>query len=163
VTEIESRDVVFLEKNFLTTCKVNKDFQLYEMKNPDYKATSHSVEDLEETLNPPGNSGSAILSILTLMEQDHEQSQPCRSIREPIPRRWFEIEGEAFTIAPQDNEEPKTFSNALSGPKPREWIKAMKEKMESMIKFGTWLIYHQDEDPLEINGFLKLSVRWIGQ
>jgi hypothetical protein len=66
-------------------------------------------------------------------------------------------------IAPQDNEEPKTFSNALSGPKPREWIKAMKEKIESMIKFGTWLIYHQDEDPLEINGFLKLSVRWIGQ
>jgi hypothetical protein len=87
VTEIESRDVVFLEKNFLTTCEVNKDFQLYEMKNPDYKATSHSVEDLEETLNPPRNSGSAILSILTLMEQDHEQSQPCRSIREPIPRR----------------------------------------------------------------------------
>jgi len=86
VTEIESHDVVFLEKNLLTTCNVNKDFQLYEMKNPNYKATSYSVKDLEETLNPPGNSGSAILYILTLSEQDHEQSQPHRSIREPIPR-----------------------------------------------------------------------------
>jgi hypothetical protein len=57
------------------------------MKNLDYGATSYSGKDLEETLNPPGNSGSAILSILTLMEQDHEQSQPCRSICEPIPRR----------------------------------------------------------------------------
>jgi hypothetical protein len=35
-------------------------------------------------------------------------------------------------IAPQDNKEPKTFSNALSGPKPREWIKAIKEKIESV-------------------------------
>jgi hypothetical protein len=35
------------------------------MKNIDYDATSHSVEDLEETL---------ILSIPTLMEQDHEKS-----------------------------------------------------------------------------------------
>jgi hypothetical protein len=32
------------------------------------------------------------------MEQDHEQSQPYRNIREPIPRRQFEIKGEAFMI-----------------------------------------------------------------
>jgi len=34
------------------------------------------------------------------MEQDNEQSQPRRSIREPIPHRRFDIEGEAFIIAP---------------------------------------------------------------
>jgi hypothetical protein len=40
----------------------------------------------------------------------------------------------------------------------------MKEEMESMKinQVGTWLIYHQDEDPLEINGFLKLNVRRTG-
>ena len=64
------------------------------------------------------------------MEQDHEQSQPRRSTREPIPRCRFEIEGEAFMIAPQDDEEPKTLSHALSSPKAREWIKAMEEEME---------------------------------
>jgi hypothetical protein len=31
------------------------------------------------------------------------------------------------------------------------------------IKYGTWLICHQDKDPLEINGFLKLNVRRMGQ
>jgi hypothetical protein len=64
------------------------------------------------------------------MEQDHEQSQPRRSIREPIPRRQFKIKGEAFMIAPQDDEESKTFSHALSGPKASEWIKVMEEEME---------------------------------
>jgi len=57
VTDIESRDVVFLEKDFPMTGEVNKVFELYEMANLDYGATSHSVEDLEATLNPPGNSG----------------------------------------------------------------------------------------------------------
>jgi hypothetical protein len=56
------------------TCEVNKDFQLYEMKNLDYGTTSHSVEDLEEPLNSSGNNESDILSIPTLVEQNHEQS-----------------------------------------------------------------------------------------
>jgi len=100
VTEIESRDVVFLEKVFPKTGEVEKDFQLYEMENLDYGETSHSVEDLNENFNPPRNTRSDILSIPSLMEQDHEQSQHRKSIREPIPRRRFEIEGEAFMIAP---------------------------------------------------------------
>jgi hypothetical protein len=70
------------------------------MKNLDYGATSHSVKDLDETFNPSRNNESDILSIPTLVEQDHEQSQPRRSIREPIPHHRFEIEGEAFMIAP---------------------------------------------------------------
>jgi len=41
-------------------------------------------------------------------------------------------------IAPQDNEEPKTFSNVLSGPKPREWIKAIEEKIESVKTNQVW-------------------------
>ena len=90
------------------------------MKNLDYSTISHSAKDLDETFDPHRNSGSDILSILTLMEQDHEQSQPRRSIREPIPCRRFEIEGEAFMITPQDDEEPKIFSHDLSGPKARE-------------------------------------------
>jgi hypothetical protein len=138
VTEIESRDVVFLEKVFPKTGEVEKDFQLYEMKNLDYGETSHSVEDLDETFNPLRNTGSDILSIPSLMEQDHEQSLPRRSIREPIPRRRFEIEGEAFMIAPQDDEEPKTFNHALSGPKASEWIKAMEEEMELMKINQVW-------------------------
>jgi hypothetical protein len=35
-------------------------------------------------------------------------------------------------IAPKDDEEPKTFSHALSGPKSIKWSKAMEEEMGSM-------------------------------
>ena len=72
VTKIESHDVMFLEKAFPKTGEVEKYFQLYEMENLDYGAISHSVEDLDETFDPPRNSRSDILSIPTLMEQDHE-------------------------------------------------------------------------------------------
>ena len=51
---------------------------------------------------------------LTHMEQDHEQSQPHRNIHERIPRRQFEIEEEAFMIAPQDDEDLKIVNEALS-------------------------------------------------
>ena len=52
------------------------------MKDPDYGAPSHLVEGSEETLNPPKNSGSDYVLDLTLIEQDHEQSQPRQSTRE---------------------------------------------------------------------------------
>ena len=101
----------------------------------------------------------------TPMEQDHEKSQPRQSTRERIPRRRFEIKGEAFMIAPHDDENPKNVKEALSGPKAKEWIKAMENEIESMNanESGTWLICYQDKDPLEVNGFLKSSVRWMGQ
>jgi len=78
------------------------------------------------------NNESDIVSILTLMEQDHKQSQLQRSIREPILHRRFEIKGEAFMISTKDDEEPKTFSHALFDPKAIKFIKAMEEEMESM-------------------------------
>ena len=55
------------------------------MEDPDYGALSHSVEGLEETLNPFKNSGSDYVPSPTPMEQDHEQSQPRQSIYERIP------------------------------------------------------------------------------
>ena len=82
VTEFESRDVVFLEENFPMRGEIDKDFQFYEMKDLEYGALSHSVEELEETLNPPRNSGNNFVPNSTLVEQNHEQLQPRQSIRE---------------------------------------------------------------------------------
>ena len=76
VTEFESRDVVFLEEDYPTRGEIDKDFQFYEMEDPDYGAPSHSIEGLEETLNPPKNSGSDYVLDPTPIKQDHEQSQP---------------------------------------------------------------------------------------
>ena len=41
-------------------------------------------------------------------------------------------------IAPSDDKEPKNVNKALSGPKAKEWIKAMKEEMESMKTNQVW-------------------------
>ena len=132
VIEFESQDVIYLEEDYPTRCELNKDFQFYEMEDPDYGALSHLVEGLEETLNPLKNSGNDYVLDPTPMEQDHEKSQSRQSTREQIPHRQFEIEGEAFMIAPFDEEEPKNVNETLPGPKVKKWIKAMEEKMESM-------------------------------
>ena len=63
------------------------------MEDQEYGTPSHSIEELEEALNPLGNGRSAFVPDSTLIEQDHEQSQPRQSTREQIPRRRFEIEG----------------------------------------------------------------------
>ena len=110
MTEIESRDVVFLEEDYPTRGEIKKDFQFYEMEDPNNGAPSHSVEGLEETFNLPKNSGSDLVPDPTPMEQDHEKSQPRQSTRERIPRRRFEIEGESFMITPHDDKEPKTIN-----------------------------------------------------
>ena len=84
---------------------------------------------------PPKASGSKKLSNFDPMEQDHEQSQPQN--REKVPHCRFEIEGETFMI-PHDEEEPKTIQEALFGPTSKEWIKAMKEEMNSMKSNQVW-------------------------
>ena len=49
-----------------------------------------------------------------------------------MPKRRFEIEGEAFTVTPEDDEEPKSVNEALTGPAKDHWRNAMEEEMESM-------------------------------
>ena len=41
-------------------------------------------------------------------------------------------------IAPHDEEELKNVNESLSGPKVKEWIKAMEEEMESMNANQVW-------------------------
>ena len=74
--EFESRDVVLFKEDYPTRGEIDKDFQFYEMEDPDYDTPSHSMEGLEETLNFLENSGSDFVPNPTLVEQDHEKSQP---------------------------------------------------------------------------------------
>ncbi|GMP34292.1 hypothetical protein CsSME_00007220 [Camellia sinensis var. sinensis] len=72
------------------------------------------------------------------MDEDSQDSQLRRSKRGAIPRRRFEIEGEAFMIAPSDEMEPKNLKEALSSPASKEWSTAMEEEIESMKKNHVW-------------------------
>jgi hypothetical protein len=76
------------------------------------------------------------------LENDSQQPQPRRSNRGYIPRRRFEIEGEAFMIAPHDDDEPKTVQEALSSSAKEDWIKAMHDEIESMRTNQVWDLVH---------------------
>ena len=102
VTEIESRDVVFLEENFSRQGKIDRDTHFYEMEDPE---VGEGVRIINSTLTIPNNIESLtsleasmsdnfldpnnIESLTSLeasgsdnfldhvpIEQDHEQSQP---------------------------------------------------------------------------------------
>ena len=121
VTKIESQDVIFLEEDFLGRGEIDRDTHFYEMEDPEVR---EGVRIIDSTLTRPDNrvsltplevSGSDNFLDHVPMEQDHEQSQPRRSNHERSPRRCFEIKGEAFMIA-HDEEKPKPLQQALSDP-----------------------------------------------
>ena len=90
VTEIESRDVIFLEEDFPKKGEINGDFPLFEMENPEASGSARKIDstpteqDSMEYHAPPNISGSEKLSDFDPMEQDHEQSQPQHSNREKV-------------------------------------------------------------------------------
>ena len=90
-----------------------------------------------ENQTPLGASGSDNLIDFVPMEQDHEKSQPRRSNHERIPHHCFEIEGEAFMSA-HDEEEPKTTQQALSSPNDKKWFEAMEGEINSMKSNRVW-------------------------
>ena len=108
VTEWESRDVDFIESEFPNIGEVEKNLTLYEKMDQDVGTPSRLIEDKEEIPETPKDSGSdSQPSGSTPLEVDPQQPQPHRSNRGNIPRCRFEIEGDAFMIASQDDDQPK--------------------------------------------------------
>ena len=133
MTELESRDVDFIESEFPNIGEVEKNLTFYEMMDQEVGAPSRLVEDNEEIPETPRDSGSnSQPSRSTPLEVDPQQPQPRRSNHRNVPHRRFEIKGEAFMIASEDDDEPKTVQEALSSFVSNEWMKAMNDEMESM-------------------------------
>ena len=106
VTEIESRDVDFLKEKFPRRGDVDKNLGLYEIYKPEECAqipTSKIENDYFSSQSVPLYTGS----------QDPQQ---CKSKCVSISCHCFEIEGEAFMYAPQDDDKPKTYREALTSP-----------------------------------------------
>ncbi|XP_028059899.1 uncharacterized protein LOC114263534 [Camellia sinensis] len=102
VIEIESQDVDFLEEDFSSKGEVTKDVELYKMEDLLEGAPSSLVENEEIIPQAPRESGSDLPAHgLEPTDKDSQDSQLRRSKRGAIPRRRFEIEGEAFMIAPK--------------------------------------------------------------
>ena len=121
ITELESPDVIFLENEFPSITDVDKDIRLYEMNDP-----PSIVNRIEENPDLPGISDpSRSQPFYGMTSQD---TSIRRSNRISIPRRRFEIEGEAFMVASHDSNEPRTFSEAIASSAKKLWIKAMNER-----------------------------------
>ena len=100
VTGLESCDVDFIESEFSNIGKVEKNLTLYEMMDQEGGALSRLVEDKEEIPKTSKDSGNdSQPSGSTPLEVDPQQPQPCRSNCGNVPRRRFEIKGEAFMIS----------------------------------------------------------------
>ncbi|KAG8385926.1 hypothetical protein BUALT_Bualt03G0096000 [Buddleja alternifolia] len=115
VTEIESRDATFLEEDFPGKGEVSKDFQFYELKDLEIDTSNRVIEGYDKFSYPSQTSGSDDVSNKTTrIEENLEEPQLRKSSRGRIPRRHFDIEGEAFMIAPEDGEEPRTVHEAIN-------------------------------------------------
>jgi hypothetical protein len=156
MTEIESRDIDFIENDFPSICNANRDLDLYELEEDEGALPSLSeggglvpypviAEDSESSLQPNGS--------ITL-DQDSQARRV--SSRGHIPRRHFEIEGNVLLCDAKDVDEPASFSEALHSPNRDEWMTAMQEEMSSMEKNNVWELVDlppRGARPLETNGF----------
>ncbi|KAL0405649.1 UNVERIFIED_CONTAM: Retrovirus-related Pol polyprotein from transposon TNT 1-94 [Sesamum latifolium] len=140
MTEIESRDVDFLE-DFPSISEVKGNLELYELRDPQGGASitiegespnSYPVIDGDNESDPK-LSGSC-----SLEEHNSQNPQMRRSKRGGIPRHRYVIEGESFMCASVDIDEPATYEEAVTSPNANEWITAMKEEMSSMAKNNVW-------------------------
>ena len=93
LTEIESRDVIFLEEDFPKRGEINGDFRLYEMEDLEASGSTRQID-----LAPIEQDGMGYHAPLEViggeklldfdhMEQDHDQSQPRCSNCEKVPLR----------------------------------------------------------------------------
>ena len=133
VTEIESRDAEFLEEEFPRRGEVDRNLGFYK------------INELEEDAQIPIEiksdfipSQSIPLNESVPLDTSSQDLQQCKSKRVSISHRHFEIENEAFMCTSQDEDEPKSYKEALSSPTSEKWKAAMIEEMESMKKNQVW-------------------------
>lgn len=139
VTEIESRDVDFIEDEFPSKGEVDRSLELHEIVEQEESASRNLVENEEEILQAPTNYKKDLNpSGRTPLVNQSQQPQPHRSKRESIPRHRFEIKGEAFMVAPHDNDKPRIIHEALSSSTKDEWMKALNDEIESMKTNQVW-------------------------
>ena len=131
MTEIESRDIDFIETDFPSIGDANRDLDLYEL------------EEDEGTL-PSSSEGGGLVPRPVIAEDSgsvtlDQDSQACQvSNRGHISCRHFKIKGNVLLCDAKDVDESASFSEALHSPDRDEWKIAMQEKMSSMDKNNVW-------------------------
>ena len=130
---MDSCDVDFIENDFPSICDVNESLDLYELEELSGVplTSSEGGELVPEIARDSGShsqpSGSVPLEISEPLELR-------RSNRGNIPRRHFEIEGDALLFTANE----PSYREALSSPTRGEWMDAMKDELSFMDKNSMW-------------------------
>ncbi|XP_022899289.1 uncharacterized protein LOC111412586 [Olea europaea var. sylvestris] len=134
ITEIESRDVTFLERDFPSRGEIKNGKPLYELD--DRVVLDGSTKVQEETLPPVDPSRNNLSP--TPSDRVTSELSLRKSTRKSMPKRHFKIEGKVFLVSPANSEEPSSVQEALSCPAKEKWKNAMEEEMESMKSNQVW-------------------------
>ena len=130
---MESCDVVFLENEYPRRGEVEREASFFEQNKSEDLVPTPNVDDQDsvpsgsnQVPNEPtpqlDHSGSIAVNDSLMPESSTRRSRRIR-----VPRRHFEIEGEAFILTSHDGDEPKNVNQALNSPAKKLWIKAMEE------------------------------------
>ncbi|KAK8613675.1 hypothetical protein V6N13_101432 [Hibiscus sabdariffa] len=135
-----ARTGVFLEKEFLTNSGKGRNIELEEVQQqqviePEVEPISQAVEK-----NPT----------------DLETQPLRRSTRERHePERYGFLVTTHGDVILVDQDEPKTYQEAVSSPDSEKWLEAMRSEMDSMSENQVWTLVEQPE------GIKPIGCKWV--
>jgi hypothetical protein len=136
-----ARNGVFLEKEFLAKRVSGSTVQLEEIREP--------LESVSAPIEPQ-------LGMQDVAEPVIETPAPRRSERfSRAPERFMFLTTGQRDILLLDNDEPKTYSEAMVGPDSEKWLGAMRSELESMRENQVWNLV----DPPD--GVKTIECKWV--
>ncbi|KAL4285370.1 hypothetical protein GQ457_16G019190 [Hibiscus cannabinus] len=135
-----ARTGVFLEKEFLTNSGKGRNIELKEVQQqqdiePEVEGISQAVEE-----NPT----------------DLETQPLQRSTRERYePERYGFLVTTHGDVILVDQDEPKTYQEAVASPDSEKWLKAMRSEMDSMSDNQVWTLVEPPE------GIKPIGCKWV--
>ncbi|KAH9754233.1 hypothetical protein KPL71_015385 [Citrus sinensis] len=160
---IISRDVIFNESEMLknqtsaqsTIQKIpgaeTPHFDVELLKTEDGQNTSHTGET-------QGSNETSAQSLEHTSIQDNQltRDRQKRQVRAPERLGYADLIAYALTAAQNvDQEEPKTYEEAVACKESAQWIKAMEDEMDSLNKNGTWKLIQKPE------GRKVVGYKWV--
>ena len=136
-----ARNGGFLEKEFLSKEVGGSKMQLEE------------IREVPETVSAPTES---LRDDQGVIEPVLEELAPRRSVRaRRAPEKFTLLTTGQRDVLLLDNDEPKTYMEAIAGPDSEKWLGAMKSEIESMHGNQVWNLV----DP--IDGVRPMECKWI--
>lgn len=155
-----SRDVIFHEDvptDFYTEQLITSQIPINEefSPEPDVTEAAHHSPDSNEVCDPEIFNDKKSSDLTELLTEEIPEIEP-RKRRPPV--RWADesLTGIYAKLAGVDDlTEPATYEEALSSAQSANWIAAMKDEMDSLLKNETWFLTHLPVERASIKN------RWV--